>query len=145
MNFIENKFSGRGGQAMILTVTMIGGMFLSATAIAGLLMFYQLQQANDAGNSTVAVFAADAVLETATYYYFNTYQYNPATCLSNPCPDVTVSGPTFSNGATASAKLTVPMAGTPNARTLITATGNDQGNRTVRLLQTSIFINQVTP
>jgi len=48
---------------MVLTVTIISGLILSATAIAGLLVFYQVRESNDVISSTVAVFAADAGLE----------------------------------------------------------------------------------
>ena len=144
MKMIQEKKKRKSGQAMILTVVMIGGMFLSASAIAGLLMFYQLQQANDTGNSTIAIFAADAALEYATYYYFNTYRYDPA-CATNPCPDFPVTVPALSNGGLASAVLSVPKADAQNAKTIITATGKDQGQRTVRLLQTSILVNQISP
>lgn len=64
---ILNNFSG---QAMIMMVIMMGGMMLSATAVAGLLMFYQLRQANEASASGMAVFAADAGLEAGSYCYF---------------------------------------------------------------------------
>ncbi len=43
---------------------------LSATAVAGLLMFYQLRQANEASASGMAVFAADAGLEAGSHCYF---------------------------------------------------------------------------
>lgn len=66
---LEHK--NNGGQAMILTIIMLGGLMLTATAIAGLLTFYQIHQSNDAVNSAKAFFAADAALEWQLYEYKN--------------------------------------------------------------------------
>lgn len=56
---------------MIVITLLIGGLFLSATAIAGLLMFYQLNQASNVQGSGAAVFAADAGLNAALNCYQN--------------------------------------------------------------------------
>lgn len=61
---------------------VIGGVLLGASAIAGLLMTYQVRQTNDVINSTKAFFAADAGVEHETYD------------IANAAP-----APTFSNGA----------------------------------------------
>ena len=61
----------RVGQAMLLTVLSIGGTILGATAIAGLIMLYQIRSATDFANSAKAIFAADAGTEWALYSYFN--------------------------------------------------------------------------
>jgi hypothetical protein len=69
---IKNVSRGRrgcDGQAMLVSVLFISGLILSATTIAGLLMVYQIRQATDAGSSAVALFAADAGVETALYCY----------------------------------------------------------------------------
>lgn len=130
---------------MILTTIMIGGLFLMASAIAGLLMFYQLQQATDFGNSTIAIFAADANLERALYYYFYEYRYNPD--LPNRCyPPLSLqppcSGPAvnLSNQASGSYTLIIPPPDIAISypTTTITATGFDAGGRTIRLLQTTL-------
>ena len=42
---------------------------MSASAIAGLLMVYQIRQANDAVNSAKAIFAADAEIELQSYNF----------------------------------------------------------------------------
>lgn len=55
------------GQAMILSIVLLGALLLSASAIAGLLTIFQIRQANNVVNSTKAIFAADAALEWATY------------------------------------------------------------------------------
>ena len=52
---------------MVLSVVMLGGVLLGASAIAGLLMVYQIRQANDAVNSAKAIFAADAAIERQSY------------------------------------------------------------------------------
>jgi len=57
------------GQVMILSVILLGAILISATAIAGLLIIYQIRQANDTVNSTRAFFAADAALEWKIYEY----------------------------------------------------------------------------
>lgn len=61
---------------------IIGGVLIGATAIAGVLMTYQIRQTNDVVNSTKAFFAADAGIERETY------------SINAP-----VGIPTFSNGA----------------------------------------------
>lgn len=57
----------KSGQVLLMSVMMLGGILLSATAIAGLLMQYQIRQTNDAANSAKALFAADAGLEWESY------------------------------------------------------------------------------
>ena len=59
----EDHRGKNSGQVMIMVIIMIGGILLSATAITGILMVYQIRQANDAGSSAQAFFAADAALE----------------------------------------------------------------------------------
>jgi len=61
----------REGQAMVLVTILLSGIMMSASAIAGLLMYYQLKQSNDVYASNIAVFAADAGLNAAfECYYF---------------------------------------------------------------------------
>ncbi|MDI6821189.1 MAG: hypothetical protein QMD65_03365 [Patescibacteria group bacterium] len=66
---ISKSRNCRSGQVMILSIILLGGILISATAIAGLLVIYQIRQANDTVNSTKAFFAADAALEWKTYEY----------------------------------------------------------------------------
>ncbi len=56
---------------MILITIMMGGLMLSATAIAGLLMFYQLQQTSNTAASGMAIYAADAASEQALNEYYH--------------------------------------------------------------------------
>ncbi|MEK7464322.1 MAG: hypothetical protein AAB617_00930 [Patescibacteria group bacterium] len=58
------------GQVMILSVMLLGGVLLSASAVAGLLTLYQIKSANDAVNSAKALYAADAGVESASWAYF---------------------------------------------------------------------------
>jgi len=73
---------------MIMAVIMLGGLLLSATAIAGLLTIYQIRQSNDVINSTKAFFAADSALEWQLNNYRRYGGYYPTSLV-------------FSNGATA--------------------------------------------
>lgn len=57
---------------MLLTTVMMSGVILSVSAIAGLLMLYQVRQATDAVDSSMAFFAADAGVEKTLYCYFTT-------------------------------------------------------------------------
>jgi hypothetical protein len=57
----------RDGQVMLLSVLAIGGIFLAATTVAGLLMVYQIRQASETNASTAAIMAADAGTEWALY------------------------------------------------------------------------------
>ena len=60
---------------MLLTVLVIGGLLLGASAIAGLMMVYQLRQASDVVNSTKAIFAADTGIEWELYRMFKNCKY----------------------------------------------------------------------
>lgn len=52
---------------MILSIILLGGLLLGASAVAGLLTVFQIRQSNSAVYSTQAIFAADAGLEWASY------------------------------------------------------------------------------
>ncbi len=76
---------------MILAVLTLGGAILGVTAIAGLLMLYQIRQSTDFQGSAKSVFAGDAGIEWALYNYF---QPPPGAPAQPPSPL-----PVFSNGA----------------------------------------------
>ena len=59
--------SKKAGQLLIMSVVILGGILLSATAVAGLLLRYQLRLTNDVANSAKALFAADSLLEWHSY------------------------------------------------------------------------------
>lgn len=131
MSAIRKK-SNRSGQALLLVVVMMGGVLFLVTAVAGLLMFYQIQQANDIANSTISIFAADAGIERALYHYF--YEFNPSACVSYPC-EVVVSPPTLTNGATTTVTILVPDPDDIDTPIRIYGSGSDEGARTVRTLE----------
>lgn len=83
---------------MLITVLAISGTILGATAIAGLLMLYQIRQSTDTVSSAKAIFAADAGLEWRLYRFF---KVDGKTC--NPSCDGGGSGsclqPIFQNNA----------------------------------------------
>lgn len=60
-------YQKRSGQALLLSVMVIGGVLIGASAIAGVLMTYQVRQTNDVVNSMKAFYAADAGVEWETY------------------------------------------------------------------------------
>ena len=63
----REKYMWHKGQVMMMAIVMMGGVLLSAAAIAGLLMVFQIRESNDSVNSTRAFFAADAALEWEIY------------------------------------------------------------------------------
>ena len=140
------------GQAMILTVLLMGGMLMMMTAIAGLLMFYQIRQSGDAGRSTMAIFAADAGLERASYFLFRVItpdkspQCNTEDASGQEQPCTAAMGGVFadwlanpdgffSNGASYTARVLIPT--DASGVSVVTASGKDAGQRTVRVVQTS--------
>ncbi len=58
------------GQVMLITVLVLSGTILGATAIAGLIMLYQVRQSTDIVNSTKAIYAADSGIEWRLYKFF---------------------------------------------------------------------------
>jgi hypothetical protein len=63
----DNLQQKKEGQVMLLTVLILSTLFLSATAIAGLLMVFQLSQVTKVVESTSAIFAADAGIERGLF------------------------------------------------------------------------------
>lgn len=70
----------RSGQAILLSVIMLNGILISASAVAGLLITYQIRQANDSVESMKAFFAADAGIEDALYCYYMLSSGTAASC-----------------------------------------------------------------
>lgn len=58
------------GQAMLLTVLILGGVVLSVSTIAGYITTQKIRQSSDAMNSTKAIFAADTGIEWELYKQF---------------------------------------------------------------------------
>ncbi|MFA5870626.1 MAG: hypothetical protein WC842_01910 [Candidatus Paceibacterota bacterium] len=65
-----NVIKKKDGQTLILSTVLIGGALLSASAIAGFVLFFQIRQAGDAESSTAAFYAADTGMESAIYCYY---------------------------------------------------------------------------
>jgi len=55
---------------MLLTVMILGGVMIGASAIGSLLVRYQVRQVNDALDSMQALFVADAAVEQISYCFF---------------------------------------------------------------------------
>ncbi len=118
---------------------MMGGVLFLVTAVAGLLTYYQVEHAQDSGNSTIAIFAADAGLERALYYYF--YEYTPDQCDGFPCELVTadpISPVVFTSGVSATSTITIPPQESLNEPVSLLGSGVDAGSRTVRALEMSL-------
>ena len=94
----------RRGQVMLLTVVLLSGVVLGATAVAGILMLQEIRQAGNATDSAKAIFAADTGIEWELYKRFVNKKY---------------SMPTMTNGAefeTASTTGTIKSIGYSDAR-----------------------------
>lgn len=143
---IDNR-QARKGQVMLITVLVMSSVFLSATAIAGILMVYQLGQVAKVIDSAKAIFAADAGIERGLFAVF---RCNPTTpvfpvgwsdsdiqivCDSvrnqipgTPTPPLTPVTPAFMNGATYKMAIMkdalINQFEPPNTVTTIRATGN---------------------
>ena len=68
---------------MVLAIMALGGILIGATTIAGLLVYYQIQQATDITNSTMAIYAADTGLEWGFFDMF-CGTYTPSRCIVSP-------------------------------------------------------------
>jgi len=66
---ILSNRKGQSGQAMLVATLFISGLILSATTIAGLLLFYQVRGVSNAAVSARAFFAADSGAERSLYCY----------------------------------------------------------------------------
>lgn len=77
-----HQYKSQNAQVMLLSVLVLSGVILSASAIAGLLTFFQLRQANDAVSSAKAVFASDAGIEAESYNCFK--NKNESVSFSDP-------------------------------------------------------------
>jgi hypothetical protein len=142
----KSNRTDRSGQALLLVVVMMGGILFLVTAVAGLLMFYQVEHANDAANSTIAIFAADAGLEKGLHYYF--YEYDPEACGEDGCTITTgdttlpqLTALSFQNGATVTSTIVIPPQDTFGEPVTISGSGMDVGGRTIRSLETNFIIS----
>lgn len=115
---------------MILSVLMLSGLILSATAIAGFLVQYQIRQISDMESSAKAFFAADAALEWRTYCFWK---------------DENVAGNSCVDGAVTPFVLQLQSPGVEGASSIalsgssvkITASGTAAYGKVIRLLDSS--------
>lgn len=78
----------QGGQIMLLTVLILGGVVVGAASLVSSLIIYKIRQATDVGSSAKAVFASDAGIEWELFCGLK----RGKPCGSASCPD-------FKNGA----------------------------------------------
>ncbi len=114
---------------MLITVLVLSGTLLGATAIAGLLMLYQIRQTSDVINSTKAIFAADAGMEWRLYKFFKA---DGQTCKDCPngaaCPQ-----PAFSNSASFQSTCSEQLSSTTQSVTLRSNGNAFKNNRAFEL------------
>jgi len=81
----KSRQSGQAGQALIMTVILLGGIMIGTTAVAGIVLVNAVRSSTLSGFSTQAIYAADAGLEWELYqYYVNPLQDVPQFSASNP-------------------------------------------------------------
>ncbi|MEX1014372.1 MAG: hypothetical protein WDZ80_04395 [Candidatus Paceibacterota bacterium] len=66
MNNKNNK-----GQVMLISILILGGIMIASTAIGSALLIFQIKQVNNAGDSAIALFAADSGIEAVTWCFFD--------------------------------------------------------------------------
>jgi len=66
-NFQFSIFNNEKGQAMLLTVLVLGASILAASTIAGYLTLLKIRTSSDIANSAKAIFAADSGVEWELY------------------------------------------------------------------------------
>ena len=81
---VKKYLSSQKGQAILLSVIIMGSILLSVTTIAGYLSIQKIRVSRDIVNSGKAIYAADAGIEYRLYEEFVGPTGNP---------------PSFSNGA----------------------------------------------
>ena len=73
-----NKHYKQKGQIMLISIMILGGVMIGATAIGGFLLRSQIAQVNNAAESTKALFAADAGVEAVAWCFFEKAEETPA-------------------------------------------------------------------
>lgn len=134
----------RRGQSLILVVVLIGGIMMIVTAVSGLLSFYKLQEAGDAGRSTEAILAADAGLEKTLRYYKTTSGLPENCTFGVPCSPPVLQEDMAESGARFVGEILVrqPDPFLPDIVVTLSATGFDSARRTIRTLQTTFLSQQ---
>lgn len=102
------SFKDNAGQAVLISVIIMGSILLSVTTIAGYLTMQKIKIAGNATNSMKALYAADAGLEFELYKHLH--------------PSSTDADPIFSNGASSVHMRQInPATGAGEIRSLGTA------------------------
>lgn len=131
---------------MLLAVLSLGGAIMGATAIAGLLMLYQIRATTDSENSAKAIFAADSGVEWALFDY-----YCDTTSTANPtsrCMGATreQAMPALSNGAAIQVDCydNTGVATTTCSNTSTVATAVSRGSSLDSRRAFTLFVTSVT-
>ncbi len=61
--------ASRNGQIMLVSILTLGAVMIGVTAVAGLLVVYQMRISSDVANSAKAIFASDAGIDAALYQF----------------------------------------------------------------------------
>lgn len=107
--------SGIRGQVMLITVLIMSGVMLSATAIGGYLVLNQLRQATFSANSAQAISAADSGIECELYNLFKNGGVDCSTQTFNGKVPVTVNTTTTIAGTSTIIRSTGGAANTYRA------------------------------
>jgi len=75
--------SGKAGQALLMTVVLLGAMMIGTTVISGIVLVNAVRSATSVGFSSQAIYAADSGLEWELYQYFKPAESESAPVLSN--------------------------------------------------------------
>ena len=136
------------GQVMLLTVLVLSSVFLSATAVAGILVINQLGQVAKVIDSARAVFAADTGIERGLFAVFRCNPTSPAfpagwgaadiqrVCDSARAQEPTLNvTPPFMNDASYRMVIVPNQTSGPNTATFVRATG--RAGRSARAFEVS--------
>lgn len=71
MCLLINMFNNEKGQIILLSIMILGGVMIGSATIGSYLLRLQINQVNEATESTNALFAADAGLEAVSWCFFH--------------------------------------------------------------------------
>lgn len=108
----SSLFAQNAGQAMLLTILMLGGAILGASTIAGYLMILKIKASSDITNSTKAIFAAETGIEWELYKCF---QCNPDVVCDSGCTALDFQKPSMSNDSQVISSVVRDGAGAPKS------------------------------
>jgi len=111
---IKNQNPKMSGQAMLLTVLVLGGSILAASTVAGYLTLLKIRTSSDAANSAKALFAADTGIEWELCREISPNH----SCLNPRIPDPAFPNGKLSNGATFTTSITTNPDGSENIKSV---------------------------